>query len=80
MTRAEDHLVVSGATDTQDWPEAKPLGIPMDWAWRALAPGLQAVGRGGGEGAEDGVRCTVLTPENTPLPRCAATGRAGRSG
>ncbi|MEA2427320.1 MAG: hypothetical protein QOF37_948, partial [Thermoleophilaceae bacterium] len=62
MTRAEEHLVVSGATDTEDWPEPKPLGIPMDWAWRALAPGLQAIATGGGEGAEGGVRCSVLTP------------------
>jgi ATP-dependent exoDNAse (exonuclease V) beta subunit len=62
MTRAQDHLVVSGATDTEDWPDAKPLGIPMDWAWRALAPGLQAIARDGGEGVDDGVSCSVLTP------------------
>ncbi len=50
MTRAEEHLVVSGATDTEKWPEAQPLGAPMDWAWRALDPDL--------------AHAVVLTPEN----------------
>ena len=40
MTRAQDHLVLSGATDTTKWPEARLLGSPMDWIWRALAPDL----------------------------------------
>ncbi len=44
MTRAQEHLVVSGATDTEKWQEAQPLGAPMDWAWRALeAAGVQKV-------------------------------------
>jgi ATP-dependent helicase/nuclease subunit A len=50
MTRAEEHLVVSGATDTEKWPEPQPLGVPMEWAWRAL-----------GE-AGDRVRRVELTP------------------
>jgi ATP-dependent exoDNAse (exonuclease V) beta subunit len=36
MTRAEKHLVLSGATDVEKWPEAKPLGRPMDWVLPAL--------------------------------------------
>lgn len=56
MTRAEERLIVSGATDTEDWPDPKPLGVPMDWAWRALVPGL-ATGEEGGP-----VRTVVLTP------------------
>jgi ATP-dependent exoDNAse (exonuclease V) beta subunit len=59
MTRAEEHLVVSGATDVEKWDEPKPLGVPMDWAWRALAAGLPEIGA---QGIEDGVRCSVLSP------------------
>ena len=59
MTRAEEHLVVSGATDVEKWCEPKPLGAPIDWAWRALAPSLPALGARGPDG---GVECTVLSP------------------
>ena len=41
MTRAERHLIVSGATDTTKWPEPKPLGTPMDWVLPAFAPGAR---------------------------------------
>ena len=37
MTRAEKHLILSGATDVEKWPPAKPLGRPIDWALPALA-------------------------------------------
>ncbi|MFL5841692.1 MAG: UvrD-helicase domain-containing protein [Thermoleophilaceae bacterium] len=40
LTRAEQRLVLSGATDFEKWPEAKPLGAPVNWLWRALAPDL----------------------------------------
>jgi ATP-dependent helicase/nuclease subunit A len=40
LTRAEDRLVLSGATDFEKWPEAKPLSAPVTWLWRALAPDL----------------------------------------
>jgi ATP-dependent exoDNAse (exonuclease V) beta subunit len=41
MTRAQEHLILSGATDTEKWPEHKPLERPLDWLWRALAPGAR---------------------------------------
>ncbi|HEX6461228.1 MAG TPA: UvrD-helicase domain-containing protein [Thermoleophilaceae bacterium] len=69
MTRAREHLIVSGATDVEKWPEPKRLGAPMDWIWRALAPDLPALGSGGV--SERGVRCVVCSPscvEDT-LPR-----------
>jgi ATP-dependent exoDNAse (exonuclease V) beta subunit len=37
MTRAERHLILSGATDVEKWPAPKPLGRPIDWALPALA-------------------------------------------
>ena len=42
MTRAQRRLIVSGATNTETWPDPKPLGSPMEWIWRALAPSLRA--------------------------------------
>ena len=42
MTRAQRRLILSGATNTQTWPQPKPLGAPMEWIWRAVAPGLEA--------------------------------------
>jgi ATP-dependent exoDNAse (exonuclease V) beta subunit len=47
LTRAKERLVLSGATDFERWPEAAPLGAPMNWLWRALAPDLpQRLGAG----------------------------------
>ncbi|MDX6503007.1 MAG: hypothetical protein QOE29_132, partial [Gaiellaceae bacterium] len=67
MTRAQRRLIVSGATDTVDWPAAKPLGAPMDWVWPALAPGAKLLFEGAAEGVveRDGapVRCVLLAPE-----------------
>jgi ATP-dependent helicase/nuclease subunit A len=40
LTRAEDRLLLSGATDFEKWPEPKPLGAPINWLWRSLAPDL----------------------------------------
>ena len=56
MTRAQELLVLSGATDTQAWPEPRPLGVPMAWIWRGVAPGLDVGDRQGAP--------TVCTPEN----------------
>jgi ATP-dependent exoDNAse (exonuclease V) beta subunit len=69
MTRAREHLVVSGATDLEKWPEPKRLGVPMDWIWRALAPDLRELGAEGM--SERGVRCTVCSPSGVEdtLPR-----------
>jgi ATP-dependent helicase/nuclease subunit A len=73
MTRAREHLIVSGATDATKWPDAKNLCAPMDWIWRALAPDLPELG-GGGEsvrltpsGREARVRCVVCTPSDLEL-------------
>jgi ATP-dependent exoDNAse (exonuclease V) beta subunit len=39
MTRAEEHLVLSGATDLEKLPPMKPLEEPMRWVWRAFEEG-----------------------------------------
>jgi ATP-dependent exoDNAse (exonuclease V) beta subunit len=57
MTRAERRLILSGATDVEKWPPAKPLGRPLDWIWRAVVPDLAEGGDGGGR-----VRTTVCAP------------------
>ena len=44
-TRAQDHLVLSGATDLERLKEPGPLDEPMRWLWRALAPELPEPGR-----------------------------------
>jgi ATP-dependent exoDNAse (exonuclease V) beta subunit len=79
MTRAMEQLIVSGATDTVKWPEPKPLGSPMDWVWRALAPGLPEAAAGGrGEAVTvwDGrpvpVACTVCDPSTIDVVLPAA--------
>jgi ATP-dependent helicase/nuclease subunit A len=69
MTRAREHLIVSGATDLEKWPEPKRLGAPMDWIWRALAPDLRELGPSGV--SSRGVRCVVCSPSGVEetLPR-----------
>jgi ATP-dependent helicase/nuclease subunit A len=67
-TRAEEHLVLSGATDLEARPEAKPLSEPMRWAWRAFCPDLPATGasgvdEGGYEGRPLRVRWERCTPQ-----------------
>ncbi len=71
LTRAQDRLVISGATDFEKWPEPRPLGAPMNWMWRALAPDLADRARSGqvsGESVQqwDGgparVRWTLCSP------------------
>jgi ATP-dependent exoDNAse (exonuclease V) beta subunit len=57
MTRAQELLILSGATDTEAWPEPKLLGVPMNWVWRGFAPGLDT-------GDPQGARCTVCTADN----------------
>jgi ATP-dependent exoDNAse (exonuclease V) beta subunit len=77
MTRAREHLIVSGAADTEKWPEPKRLGAPMDWVWRALAPDLPELGAAGlssrqiADGREVRVRCVVCSPPDVEqsLPR-----------
>ena len=69
MTRAREHLIVSGATDVEKWPEPKRLGAPMEWIWRALVPDLPQLGTGGV--SENGVRFVVCSPScvEDMLPR-----------
>lgn len=67
MTRAREHLVLSGATDLEKRPEPKPLDEPMRWLWRALAPelpdlGARGVATTGYDGRPVDVRCEVLRP------------------
>jgi ATP-dependent exoDNAse (exonuclease V) beta subunit len=73
MTRAREHLIVSGAADLEKWPEPKQLGAPMDWIWRGLAPDLPALGAEGvsvretPDGREVRVRCVVCSPAEVEL-------------
>ena len=68
-TRAEEHLVLSGATDLVKLQEPEAdLTEPMRWLWRALAPGLDEMERRGGgrwastRAARCRVACRVLRP------------------
>jgi ATP-dependent exoDNAse (exonuclease V) beta subunit len=63
MTRAREHLVVSGAVDPERWPEPKPLGPPIDWIWRALAPGAKDALSEASLGVTSGVRCELVGPD-----------------
>jgi hypothetical protein len=95
MTRAREHLIVSGASDLDKWPEPKRLGAPMDWVWRGLAPDLPSLGpegvsvRAADNGREVRVRCVVCSPAGVEgvLPReswaprrLAATNGSGPAG
>jgi ATP-dependent helicase/nuclease subunit A len=79
MTRAREHLIASGATDLERWPQPKHLGAPMDWIWRALAPDLPQLGASGESvrsadgGREVRVRCLVCSPSGVEdsLPRAS---------
>jgi hypothetical protein len=67
-TRAEEHLLLSGATDLVKLPEPQPLEEPMCWVWRSFCAGLPAEGAAGVavdeyEGREVRVRWTRCTPE-----------------
>ena len=70
MTRAREHLVLSGAVDAEKWPEPKPLCPPVDWLWRGLAPGAKELLGGASVGVESHavggeevqVSCVLCTP------------------
>ncbi len=53
-TRAQEHLVLSGATDLEKLAPAAPLEEPVRWIWPALAPGLSAPA---------GLRLEILRPD-----------------
>ena len=67
-TRAQKHLVLSGATDLGKRPDPAELSEPMRWVWRAFCAGLpeeEATGIAHDcyEGREVSVRWTRCTPE-----------------
>jgi ATP-dependent exoDNAse (exonuclease V) beta subunit len=66
-TRAEEHLVLSGATDLERRGEPGELSEPMRWIWRGFCAGLPREGASGEhldvrEGRELRVRWTAATP------------------
>jgi ATP-dependent helicase/nuclease subunit A len=68
VTRAQQHLVLSGATDLAKRPEPSELQEPMRWIWRGFCAGLPAEGARGvhvdqREGREVAVRWTLCTPD-----------------
>jgi hypothetical protein len=67
-TRAQEHLVLSGATDLGKRPEPGELSEPMRWIWRGFCAGLPREGAIGVEhdlyeGREVSVRWTRCTPD-----------------
>ncbi|HMJ97259.1 MAG TPA: UvrD-helicase domain-containing protein [Thermoleophilaceae bacterium] len=67
-TRAQQHLVLSGATDLTKRPDPSELQEPMRWIWRGFCAGLPAEGAQGihvdrREDRELAVRWTLCTPE-----------------
>jgi ATP-dependent exoDNAse (exonuclease V) beta subunit len=68
VTRAQEHLVLSGATDLAKRPEPAELTEPMRWIWRGFCAGLPADGASGvavdsREGREVPVWWQRLTPD-----------------
>jgi ATP-dependent exoDNAse (exonuclease V) beta subunit len=66
-TRAQEHLVLSGATDLGKRPDAAELTEPMRWVWRGFCAGLPEEGATGiahdtYEGRDVAVRWTSCTP------------------
>jgi len=67
-TRAQEHLVLSGATDLAKLSPEGALEEPMRWIWRGLAPGLADFGSreeacGLYDGRDVRVRCEILRAE-----------------
>jgi len=67
VTRAQEHLVLSGATDLAKRPEPAELSEPMRWIWRGFCAGLPSGGATGievdnNEGRAVAVRWTLCTP------------------
>jgi ATP-dependent helicase/nuclease subunit A len=68
VTRAQEHLVLSGATDLRKRPDPAELSEPMRWIWRGFCAGLPSEGATGVsfdsyEGRDVAVGWTRLTPE-----------------
>jgi ATP-dependent helicase/nuclease subunit A len=67
-TRAQEHLILSGATDLDKRGEPKELCEPMRWIWRGFCPGLPREDATGEhvdtrQGREVRVRWTLATPQ-----------------
>ena len=67
-TRAQEHLILSGATDLEKRREPAELCEPMRWIWRGFCPGLPHEGATGEhldtrDGREVRVRWTAATAE-----------------
>ena len=68
-TRAQEHLILSGATDLERRNPPADLSEPMRWVWRGFCDGLPADGASGihedefEEGRPLRVRWSRLTPE-----------------
>ena len=67
VTRAQEHLVLSGATDLAKRPEPAELAEPMRWIWRGFCAGLPREGGTGvcvdtREGRDVAVQWTLCTP------------------
>ena len=78
-TRAQEHLILSGATDLEKREPPAPLQEPMRWIWPALAPDLvTGESEVDYEGRPVRVRCRGAAPGATRscCPRRTATPRA----
>jgi len=67
VTRAQEHLVLSGATDLVKRPDPAELQEPMRWIWRGFCAGLPSEGAHGihvdhREDRDVAVRWTLCTP------------------
>jgi ATP-dependent exoDNAse (exonuclease V) beta subunit len=73
VTRAQERLILSGATNVERWPTA-PNCAPIGWLLPAFLPGLAERLLADGPVIEDnGIRATLSTPDNgvvTVLPKC----------
>ena len=75
-TRAEEHLVLSGATDLEKLQEPADLAEPMRWIWRALAPRLDEMeNEGVVTGEYEGREVRVALPRAAPRRRGRAAAR-----
>ena len=75
-TRAQEHLVLSGATDLEKRPRARRLKEPMRWSG-ALLPGLPGEGAAGAwTPATSGRRARGWRLPPATLPSCSAGTRA----
>ena len=83
VTRAQEHLVLSGATDLAKRPDPSELAEPMRWIWRGFCADLPTDGAHGihvdsREDRDVAVRWTLCTPTTIDevLPAADRTPRA----